>query len=293
MEGLPQQKHVFIYHSPCMDGYASAYVAWLHAKENNYEWHFIGLRPFDTPPAVETLAGKHVIMADICFSRDYNEQLNKVAASLLILDHHETSEKHMLGLPYAKFNMHRAGCWMTWEHFFEGELIPDAIRHIGTRDLFKHKTHWMCEAFCMVCPDQSEFKTFQEFHEFVHSKDDEMNTDKANLLFRYQKNILRQMATTATTHEWRDFTVEIVNAGWPWTSELGHFLCEGKESAKTIAVLWTSKPGETHLYNVSLRSAEGGPNVAQIAEEFGGGGHKHAAAFRTNELPWKLFLYFF
>lgn len=278
---------VFIYHSPCMDGYACAYIAWLHAKQNNYEWQFIGLRPFDTPPAVETLADKVIVMADICFSREYNEQLNKVASSLVILDHHETSQKNMAGLFYAKFNMHRAGCWMTWEHFFNGELMPDAIRYIGLRDLWLHKSSLACEAFCVACPDQSKFKSFEEFHQFINSKEVDMTIDKGMAILDYQTTVLKQMASTATTHQWREYTVKIVNAGWPWTSELGHVLCEND---KTVAVLWQSKPGEEHLFSMSLRSSETGPNVATIAEELGGGGgHAHAAAFRTNELPWKIF----
>jgi uncharacterized protein len=287
MQGVPR---VFIYHSPCMDGYASAYIAWLHAKQNKYEWEsFIGLRPFDTPPPIETLHGKAIFMADICFSRDYIEQLHAVAASLVILDHHETSQTNMAGLKYAKFDMDMAGCWLTWEHFFPGVNRNWQIQYIGMRDLWKHKALVSCEAFTLAMPDQSHFQTFKEFHNFLHSEEETHKTiAKGKAMLQFQTQVLDQMASTATTHEWREYTVKIVNAGWPWTSELGHVLC--KESDKTIAVLWISKPGEEYLYSVSLRSADHGPNVAKIAEELGGGGgHAHAAAFRTNELPWKIF----
>lgn len=33
----------------------------------------------------------------------------------------------------------------------------------------------------------------------------------------------------------------------------------------------------------SLRSREGGVDVSEIAKQFGGGGHKHAAGFRLPE----------
>lgn len=278
--------NVFIYHSTCMDGYAAAYIAWLHAKENNYEWHFIGLHPSHTPPAVETLAGKHVVMADICFGREYIEQLHKAAASLLILDHHETNEKHMAGLPYAQFDMQMAGCCMTWNHFFIEDGMPTAIYYLGLRDLFKHKSNLACEAFFAACPDQSHFKTFQHFHDFIHSKEVDETTDRGMVILSYQTQVLKQMASHATTHTWRGFTVKVVNVGWPWISDLGDML---STDSNTIAVLWNSKAGEKQLYSVSMRSAKDGPNVALIAEEFDGGGHAHAAAFRTNELPWKIF----
>lgn len=53
--------------------------------------------------------------------------------------------------------------------------------------------------------------------------------------------------------------------------------------AKIAATLTEKTPG---LFHVSLRAQQDrGVNVAQIAQSFGGGGHKLAAAFRSNETP--------
>ena len=53
--------------------------------------------------------------------------------------------------------------------------------------------------------------------------------------------------------------------------------------AKIAATLTEKTPG---LFHISLRAQQDrGVNVAAIAQSFGGGGHKLAAAFRSNETP--------
>jgi len=43
-----------------------------------------------------------------------------------------------------------------------------------------------------------------------------------------------------------------------------------------------------HMWKCSLRSAADGEDVAVIAEQFGGGGHKHAAGFEAARLDWAI-----
>jgi len=75
---------------------------------------------------------------------------------------------------------------------------------------------------------------------------------------------------------------------FPWISELGALMCE-TEPARTVAVIWNKTAGEP--CSVSLRSHNTlGPDVAALAKELGaGGGHAHAAAFRTDQWPEVLF----
>lgn len=55
-------------------------------------------------------------------------------------------------------------------------------------------------------------------------------------------------------------------------SDAGNILCKGE----AFAALWYSAKDGTHH---SLRSDENGVDVSKIAEQYGGGGHKHAAGF--------------
>jgi hypothetical protein len=46
--------------------------------------------------------------------------------------------------------------------------------------------------------------------------------------------------------------------------------------------IWSVKPDGRVSY--SLRSSDGGPDVARIAQRFGGGGHKRAAGFIVDQI---------
>lgn len=59
-------------------------------------------------------------------------------------------------------------------------------------------------------------------------------------------------------------------------SALGHELAKRSESG--VGVVW-HLDGET--YRWELRSTADGPDVSEIAEAYGGGGHAHAAGFQS------------
>lgn len=76
----------------------------------------------------------------------------------------------------------------------------------------------------------------------------------------------------------------VLNVPYPWISDVGDYVAQDPGE---VAVLWSKSVGEP--FSVSLRSGALGPNVATLAQHFGGGGHPHAAAFRTNVLPEEFF----
>ena len=70
--------------------------------------------------------------------------------------------------------------------------------------------------------------------------------------------------------------IEVWVANLPYTlcSEAGNILSKGEPFGATFYY-----DGEG--VNWSLRSDDNGVDVSDIAKKFGGGGHKHAAGFRT------------
>jgi c-di-AMP phosphodiesterase-like protein len=81
--------------------------------------------------------------------------------------------------------------------------------------------------------------------------------------------------------------VAVLNISYPWTSDAGAMLCQS-EPERTIAVLWNKTVSGP--FSVSFRSHSTlGPNVEQIAKEFGGGGHVHSAAARLDRPPYEVF----
>ena len=84
-------------------------------------------------------------------------------------------------------------------------------------------------------------------------------------VIRYTSNPMRLVLGT--------FVVPAVNAPLDMASEIGHELSRGEPFAAVFALL------SANQLVVSLRSAEDGEDVSEIAKRYGGCGHKHAASF--------------
>lgn len=70
------------------------------------------------------------------------------------------------------------------------------------------------------------------------------------------------------------YRVPVASLPYTLSSDAGHVMAQGEAFA---ACYW-----DTDEHRVfSLRSAEDGVDVADIASDYGGGGHKHAAGFKV------------
>ncbi len=74
-----------IYHGQCPDGFAAALCAWLYFEGRG---DYI---PMTHAQALPDLTGKQVYMLDIAFSRTKMERATQEAASLVVLDHHQSA----------------------------------------------------------------------------------------------------------------------------------------------------------------------------------------------------------
>ena len=70
------------------------------------------------------------------------------------------------------------------------------------------------------------------------------------------------------------YNVPVANLPYTLTSDAGHKLAQGEAFA---ACYWDTPEGRVF----SLRSTEHGLDVADIAKQYGGGGHKNASGFRV------------
>ncbi len=71
-------------------------------------------------------------------------------------------------------------------------------------------------------------------------------------------------------------TVPVASLPYTLTSDAGHLMAT--EHASKIGVCyWDTPQGRVF----SLRSTDDGPDVSEIAKQYGGGGHAHASGFRV------------
>lgn len=275
-----------IYHSPCNDGFGAAFIAYIYNK--NYE--FIGAHPNDEPPDV---IGKSVLVVDISWSlQDMKRMYKQTNGNLLILDHHKTAEEVLKHLPYAHFNMNKSGLMLAWDYFFPNKKLPTFLYYIGLKDIWKHESDPEAVAFTTAFNEEQTFEAWIPYY-----RDDVGNgklrhsvCQKGFAIIDYNKDILNILAKQSYITEWTPnnitYKVVIVNVGYPWTSDLGNYL--GKKYQDAVILLWTKK-FDHDVVSYSMRSnSKIGPDVSIIATYYEGGGHAHAAGFRSVYYPNEL-----
>lgn len=130
---------LIIYHANCPDGLTSFWILkmrWPEADGHAAVYDSV-------PPDVN---GKNVMIADFSYKRDVMVSLIKDAERVVILDHHDTSEKDLEGLSdeYGScecvFDKTRAGAQITWDWVYgTDKKRPWIVEYVADRDLWLNK----------------------------------------------------------------------------------------------------------------------------------------------------------
>ena len=266
---------IIIYHGNCYDGFTSAWAARLHSPSAT----FIPAQYGDSPPDV---AGKRVLICDFSFPRDTLLTMRASASDLLVLDHHKTAQADLEGLDFCVFDMNRSGAGITWDTLHPDRPRPALVFYVEDRDLWR---------FAM--PGSREFHASLSTRPFTFEDWDAVSVRPADELIAEGIVVRRFMLNTAEKIAERARRVPLgppelgleawaVNVPVEFVSEVGEVL---KNFEPHLPILGWSWDGDRNDYYCSLRSRDDGPDVSAIAKLFGGGGHKHAAGFRSAAVP--------
>lgn len=254
-----------LYHKGCNDGFGAAYAFWLKHPEYKY----IACNSNMDPPVMKD--AEHVYMVDFSYPRNFLLEMQK-AYPITVLDHHESNEKDLQGLEFAKFSRTKSGCVMAWE-FVHGEMpVPKMLQYIQDRDLYTKTLPWSDEVFYYMLQHE---RTFINFRTIQVELDAEFNlcVSMGNSIKRYVNQTSNVLAAKARKGKLCGQDVLFVNTSI-LQSEVGDKLfAERKENF----VACYSDTSEGGIY-VSLRSRKG-HDCTPIAAKFGGGGHKGASGF--------------
>jgi len=334
-------KPLVIYHANCMDGAGAALAAWLKFGEQaEYRPANYG----DLPPSADQLCGgREVYVLDFSYKRAdmirvaenvldapraewlqipkslsvserYEILKGPYSGKLVVLDHHATAQKELVGLPFCEFDMNRSGAAMAWEHF-HGRELPQLIRYIQDRDLWKWELPHSREvsAALALCGGLSDFRNLIGLHDYWNrqlEKDGilipEYLVQDGSTVLRVEKAMVERIAASAEEVEipfryaLGEFRVRALAASSPvLQSEVGEALAfESAKAGRDAVGAVYYRDGKAEIWRVSLRSRDafGGsdghsvlaaPDVSEIARSHGGGGHRQAAGFECRELPWK------
>ncbi len=262
---------ILIYHGNCPDGFLAATI-FRQARGNEVEFH-AGVHQ-EPPPDV---TGKEVVFVDFSYKRPVILALAEQADSILIVDHHISAQEDLVDLPAnvkTIFDMNRSGAGLAWETFRPGRPAPKLVLYVEALDL------WRLEAY----PHLSQVIAgllaydydFDLWTQFLTANQDELiarlTQEGTTIERRLAKDLRETVASSQHQLEIGGQLVPAVNV--PGTmSGAANQLAPGQPFAACYYLM-------DGYAKFSLRSDKNGADVAQIAAQYGGGGHRHAAGFR-------------
>lgn len=261
-------KILCIHHGNCADGFAAAWVVRKVFGEENVEF-VAGV--YQTPPP--DVKGRNVILVDFSYKRPVLEKMVEDADSVTVLDHHKTAEADLMGLVGADtvFDMNRSGARITWDYFFPDKAPPQLLLHIEDRDLWRFGLPSTREIQAAIFSYPYDFAVWDKL----------MARDPVNLIAegtaierKHFKDIAELVRVCRRELKIGGIVAPSASLPYTLTSDASHLMAT-EHPSKIGVCYWDTPAGRVF----SLRSTDDGPDVSEIAKQYGGGGHAHAAGF--------------
>lgn len=257
--------NICIYHGNCADGFGAAWVV----RKALGEIEFYAGKYQEPPPDV---TGKDVVMVDFSYKRPVLLEMADKANSILIIDHHKSAAEDLIDLPanvIAKFDMTHSGVILTWNHFFPDQKPPQLLLHIEDRDLWRFALQNTREIQANVFSHPYDFQVWDTL---MAAEVADLAVEGKAIERKHFNDIRGLLSVTKREMRIGGYLVPVANLPITMSSDAGHELAKGRPFA---ACYWDTPKGRVF----SLRSNDEGLDVAEIAQQFGGGGHRNASGF--------------
>jgi len=232
----------------------------------------------DPVPWKQVDRAQHILMVDFSLSQPDMLRLAE-GRTFTWIDHHQSALDDLgsLAAPWPGLRqVGAAGCVLAWQYFFPSQPVPRAIALIGDRDIWAN-----------LEPDAPAF------NEGLHQQETRPdNDDLWKPLLDDDLQAVQALITQGTlllAARLREMRRSVNRYGYPVTFEGHHTLVINRRGdgdlgqhirdlGYEIAYCYIEAPQNGHVTTfVTLYSDQ--VDVAQIAEKFGGGGHRGAAGF--------------
>ena len=269
-----------IYHANCADGFSAAWVFWRRFRHDaDYHPGRYGEDPPDCRDRV-------VYLVDFSYRRAQVEAMLDVARAVVLIDHHKTAIEDLMPLFYRDswqglpkqlghyVDQERSGATLAWDYLFADEPRPLLLGHIEDRDLWRFKLTGTREISASVFSHDYDFATWDRLMAADQVELLKLTANGAAIERKHAKDVREIVGVCQRYMTIGGFEVPAASIPHTMASDAGHLMSEGQPFA---AMYWDTP----ELRQFSLRSRPEGLDVAAIAEQYGGGGHQHAAGFRV------------
>ncbi len=277
-------RRICFYHAGCPDGFGAAWAvwkAWGERAEYRPRGHSDALR------ADEHL-GDEIVFADIAPSNASLRALAGVAGSLVVLDHHVSARERYESDPQlvarvregghmVHFDLDHSGAVLAWRHFHPEEPLPPLLDYVQDMDLWRWKLPRSDEVNAALASHPRRFEVWDG----LAAAGIERLAEEGVPLLRAQRLEVERALQTAHTITLRGRRVEAVNAV-THRSRIGHELAQREHFGLPCGAVYrlAGRRVDVSIYSV------GEFDVAQLAAEYGGGGHRNAAGFTVALEEW-------
>lgn len=274
-----REKILCIYHSRDLDGWMSAAIVKLAQMADEFiGWDYDQALPELNPHDVR------VIMVDISFPIHNMRHLQE-KNNLVWIDHHISAINDMNDAaldPIGIRDVEYAACELTWHWFFPGQKMPEIVRLLGRYDCFGHKgtpeenmvLMFQYAARANITNVDEAYKaligvTDKHIEGWLNGGENIYNYLCVEARQKYNKKFEIWIGDKlfACVNDWR---LNPVNFGI-------NYHADGYDG---FACFWY----ENGQFTYSLYNDNGDVDCSAIAKSMGGGGHKGAAGFRTNDI---------
>ncbi len=277
-------RRVCFYHAGCPDGFGAAWAvwkAWGDAADYRSRGHNDDLRP-------EDFAGREVVFVDIAPPNEALRPLAEAAERVVVLDHHVTALERFQADPslenvlrrqghVVRFDLDHSGAVLAWQHFHPDREPPDLLRYVEDMDLWSWKLPRSEEVNAALGSHPRRFPVWDELVELGV----ERLAEQGAPILRAQRMEVERALTTAHPVALGSRRVEGVNAIFN-RSVIGHELAKRAAYGLPCGLVYrlSGRRVDVSLYSI------GDFDVARIASEYGGGGHRNAAGFHLSIDAW-------
>ncbi|MCY1353970.1 hypothetical protein D9M69_403250 [compost metagenome] len=275
-------KALCIYHGNCADGFGAAWAVRQGIGSENVE--FLAGRYGMPAPDV---ADRVVVIVDFSFPLEVLQSMALQARSVLVIDHHKTAAEALAELPAAPadyyawadtlpklsalFDMGRSGAGLTWDFFFPHSPRPALINHIEDRDLWRFALEGTREIQANLFSYPYDFDVWDALMQQPISASIAAGVAIER---KHHKDVAELVAGSKRRMLIGGHDVPVANLPYIHSSDAGHLMAQGEPFAACY------QDTSDHRY-FSLRSSNEGLDVGEIAQQYGGGGHRNAAGFKV------------
>lgn len=310
------RKPLCIYHGNCADGFTAAWAVWKRFG-NAWDYH-PGVYQNEPPDAhmrdvvfVDFSYKRDVMKAlrkratsmlvldhhksaaeDLAYQGgNFGIDLSKYTGAL-------TWERHFANVQqdiaegvhdsvYCLFDMERSGAGISWDFFHPDKPRHSMVSYVEDRDLWRFKLPQSRDFSANLFSLPYDFHVWDRVAKAMEDqqKRQAFLDEGAAIERKHHKDVAELVSALRREMIIGGHWVPVANLPYTLTSDAGHLMCAPYQSPHLqgeivtppfAACYWDTTEGRVF----SLRSIEGGADVSEIAKQYGGGGHKHAAGFR-------------